>query len=101
LILDLFEQGAITLTAVRLLAPHLTAENHVAVLKSATHTSKREIEELVCRLKPRPDAPVVVRRLPTPRTVLVQPLASVSSAPYRTDGWSDFSRARRSKRCWR
>ena len=32
LILELFEQGAITLTAVRLLAPHLTAENHVAVL---------------------------------------------------------------------
>ena len=28
LILELFEQGAITLTAVRLLAPHLTAENH-------------------------------------------------------------------------
>ena len=70
-ILELFEQGAITLTAVRLLAPHLTAENHVVVLQSATHKSKREIEELVCALKPRPDAPVVVRRLPTPRAVLV------------------------------
>ena len=44
LILELFGQGAITLTAVRLLAPHLTAENHVAVLRSATHKSKREIE---------------------------------------------------------
>jgi hypothetical protein len=81
LILELFEQVAITLTAVRLLAPHLTAENHVAILKSATHKSKREIEELVCALKPRPDVAVVVRRLPTPRTVLVQPLASVTSAP--------------------
>ena len=57
LILELFEQGAVTLTAVRLLAPHLTDENHVAVLKSATHKSKREIEELVCALQPRPDAP--------------------------------------------
>ena len=47
LILELFEQGAITLTAVRLLAPHLTGPNHVAVLGSATHRSKREIEELV------------------------------------------------------
>ena len=64
LILGLFEQGTITLTAVRLLAPHLTAENHVAVLTSATHKSKREIEELVCALKPKPDAPTVVRRLP-------------------------------------
>jgi hypothetical protein len=84
LILELFERGGITLTAVRLLAPHLTAENHVAVLQSATHKSKREVEELVCALKPQPDAPVVVRRLPTPRAVLVQPLASVSSAPSAT-----------------
>ena len=50
LILELFEQSAITLTAVRLLAPHLTAENHAAVLASAQHKSKREIEELVCRV---------------------------------------------------
>ena len=84
LILELFERGAITLTAVRLLAPHVTAENHVAVLTSATHKSKREIEELVCALKPRPDAPNVVRRLPTPRAVLVQPLAPVPSAPSAT-----------------
>ena len=84
LILELFEQGAITLTAVRLLAPHLTAENHVAVLTSATHKSKREIEELVCALKPRPDAPIVVRRLPTPRAAPVQPLAPVPSAPSAT-----------------
>ena len=76
LILELFEQGAITLTAVRLLAPHLTAENHVAVLTSATHKSKREIEELACALKPWPDAPMVVRRLPTPRAVLAQTKAS-------------------------
>ena len=52
LILELFEQGAIALTAVRLLAPHLTVENHVAVLGSARHSSKREIEELVCALPP-------------------------------------------------
>ena len=84
LILELFEQGAVTLTAVRLFAPHLTIENQVAVLGSATHKSKREIEELVCALKPRPDTPVVVRRLPTPRAVVVQPLAAVPSAPSAT-----------------
>ena len=80
LILELFEQGTITLTAVRLLAPHLTAENHVAVLKSATHKSKREIEELVCVLRPKPDVPVVVRRLPAPRGELVAPSTSVQGA---------------------
>ena len=46
-ILELFEQSAITLTGVRLLAPHLTTDNHAAVLASATHKSKRQIEELV------------------------------------------------------
>jgi len=64
LILELFEQSAITLTAIRLLAPHLTAENHHKVLASARHKSKREVEVLVASLQPQPDAPVVVRKLP-------------------------------------
>jgi hypothetical protein len=63
-ILELFEQSAITLTAVRLLSPHLNAGNHAAVLASARHRSKREIEALVAALSPKPDAPVVVRKLP-------------------------------------
>ena len=54
------------------------------MLGSATHKSKREIEELVCALKPRPDTPIVVRRLPTPRAVVVQPLAAVPSVPSAT-----------------
>ena len=67
-ILELFEQSAITLTAVRLLAPHFTPANHVAVLASARHQSKRRIEELVVSLRPKPDAAVIVRRLPAGRT---------------------------------
>jgi len=80
-ILELFEQSAITLTAVRLLAPRLTAENHAAVLASAKHKSKQEIEELVCSLKPKPDAPIVVRRLPPPRAVLAAAFVSAPSPP--------------------
>ena len=76
-ILELFEQSAITLTAVRLLAPHLTANNHAAVLSAATHKSKRQVEELVSSLRPQPDAPVVVRRLPASPVV---PVASLVSA---------------------
>jgi hypothetical protein len=68
-ILDLLGQSAITLTAVRLLAPHVTAENHAAVLASARHKSRREVEELIAALRPKPDAPVIVRMLPQPRTV--------------------------------
>jgi 5-methylcytosine-specific restriction endonuclease McrA len=75
MILELFEQSAITLTAVRLLAPHLTAANHAAVLTSARHKSKREIEELAASLKPKPDAPMVVRKLPARSTTLAAPLS--------------------------
>ena len=63
-ILDLLKQSAITLTAVRLLAPHLTTENHVAVLASARHKSRREVEEITAALSPKPDAAVVVRKMP-------------------------------------
>ena len=48
-IFELVESLALTLTTVRLLAPHLTDENHRAILESARHKSKREVEELVWR----------------------------------------------------
>jgi hypothetical protein len=47
-----------------LLAPHLTIENRDALLARATHKSKREIEELVAEIAPRPDVPERVQRLP-------------------------------------
>jgi hypothetical protein len=67
-ILDLLEQSAITLTAVRLLAPHLTTENHAAVLASARHKSRRQVEEITAELNPKPDAAVVVRKMPQSRS---------------------------------
>ena len=66
-ILELLAEGALTLTTIGLLGPHLNDENHVEVLESARHKSKREIECLVARLHPRPDVPSVVRKLPTPK----------------------------------
>jgi 5-methylcytosine-specific restriction endonuclease McrA len=41
-ILAAFDEGAVTLTAVRLLAPHLTPANHRGVLARARHKAKRE-----------------------------------------------------------
>src|SRR4030095_9411013 len=52
------------LTGIALLAPHLTAENRDVLLARAVHKSKREIEELVAQIAPRPDIPGQVRRLP-------------------------------------
>src|SRR6185295_18897035 len=66
-ILDLVASGSLTLTSVRLLAPHLTAENHEVVLAKAGNRTLREIEALVAELAPRPDVPSTVRKLPGPK----------------------------------
>src|SRR5512133_1516727 len=68
-ILGLLEEGALSLTAVGLLRPHLTEENHRAVLAAARHAGKRAVEELVARLHARPDVRASVRKLPEPRQV--------------------------------
>jgi len=56
--------GRLHLSAIARLAPHLTLENRDEVLRRAAHRSKRQIEELVAELSPRPDAPARIRRLP-------------------------------------
>jgi len=64
-ILDRLASGAMSLTSVRILRPHLTPENHEAVIARACGRSRREIEALVAELAPRPDVPSSVRKLPT------------------------------------
>jgi len=63
-ILDALASGALSLTSVRMLSPHLTRENHEAVLAKARGRRRREIEALVAELAPRPDVASSVRRLP-------------------------------------
>jgi hypothetical protein len=84
-ILEMLADGRLHLSGIALLGPHLTPENAAAVLGRAAHRSKREIEELVAELDPRPDVPSVVRRLPV-RTVAVAPpreapMAATAEAP--------------------
>jgi hypothetical protein len=66
-VLELLATGALSLTTMRMLSPHLTTENHEAVLARATGRRRHEIEALVAELAPRPDVPSSVRKLPTPR----------------------------------
>ena len=54
IILKGLEDGSLTPTAVRLLAPHLTVENHEGVLKSARNKRKQAIEEIIASLNPKP-----------------------------------------------
>ncbi len=56
-VLEALESGDLTLTAVRLLAPHLTPENHGALLAAARHRSKLEIQELIASLNAGPLVP--------------------------------------------
>jgi hypothetical protein len=78
-LLDMLADGRLHLSSVARIAPHLTAANRDAVLARAVHKSKREIEELVAELAPRPDATAFVRRLPEPR--LHRAASPTSSAP--------------------
>jgi len=75
IILDMLARGSVNLTAVRLLAPHLTPANHREVLESVRGKRKLEVEEIVARLSPRPDVPPSVRRLPAQPTASTAPAA--------------------------
>ena len=66
-VMDLLIEGAITLTTVTLLGRHLTAENHAALLESARHKSKADVEMLVATLQPQSDVPSSVRKVPAPK----------------------------------
>jgi len=80
-ILSMLADGRLHLTAVAMLAPHLTPENRDVLLLRATHRTKRAIEELLAELAPRPDAPTLVRRLPEKRASAVPSPARLPVAP--------------------
>ena len=68
--------------------PHLTRENREALLERASHRSKRQVEEQIAEIAPRPDVPAMVRKLPERRTLegVVQALAPVPTLELRPDG---------------
>ncbi|MGH9162716.1 MAG: hypothetical protein ACRD2X_22340, partial [Vicinamibacteraceae bacterium] len=84
-ILERLAEGTISLATVNLLAAHLTVENHVPLRDEASQRSKREVEEIVARLRPRPDVPNTVRKLPAPTSpppaAAVRRTTAVSAAP--------------------
>src|SRR5688500_4804368 len=60
LALRLFARGDLTLTAITLLAPYLTPENHELLLREAVGKSKRDVSMIVARLNPQPSIPATV-----------------------------------------
>jgi hypothetical protein len=79
MLLGMLRDGRMHLSGIAMLAPLLTRDNRDALLARATHRSKRQIQELVAELSPRPDAPSVMRKLPQKRQ------ASVPGAPQGQD----------------
>ena len=98
LLLTMLADGRLHLTAIAKLAPHLTLENREALLKRAAHRSRREIEELVAELSPRPDVPAVMRKLPDRRDGTTSPFprlgpdTEVPSLGRRAEGGASLDR---------
>ena len=81
-LLDMLAAGAMTVSSIRLIAPHLTPDNHTAVLARAGGRSLKATEELVAELAPKPDAPTIVEKLPTPsREPMLLPIFDGVAAP--------------------
>ncbi len=74
------------LAGARLLASHLTPENHLDLLAEAAGKSKKQIDELIAKLFPKPPAPASIRKLPErsvfplsiPSTPMVSTLPAVA-----------------------
>lgn len=67
MVAERLKDGALTLTSVTLLRPHLDPDNAEALIANALHKSRREVEQQMAGLAPKPEVKAVVRRLPEPR----------------------------------
>ena len=86
-VIDALRSRRVHLTGLRLLVPHLIAENCEEVLARAAGKSKRDVEELVARLAPQPPVAALVRKVlaarMTPVSAPVLPMAAAPAPPPR------------------
>jgi 5-methylcytosine-specific restriction endonuclease McrA len=85
LILPMLRDGRLHLSGVARLAPHLTDENARHLLERAAGLTKREVEEMLAEIAPRPDAVTIVRKLPE----RLAPTAPTDSTRGRVDAPGD------------
>jgi 5-methylcytosine-specific restriction endonuclease McrA len=104
--LEMLARGELHMTALRLLAPVLTASN-THLLKEVCFKSKQEVREVIAKHFPAPDVADSMRRLPQPRStslshepqpavlsqlssaIPVQPSAQLASSPHHPIQTSD------------
>lgn len=85
ILLKYLAEGVVNLTTICLTAAYLTAENHVALLESARHQSKRAVEELVASLRPQPAVADKIRKVPTNAASPNDALAALSASQNMID----------------
>lgn len=93
-ILGELADGSLTLTAVCLLGPVLSDDNHDRLVAAARHKSKREVELLVASERPQPAVPSSVRKLPV-RTTATQAQRLLPSLPTRRNATAKTTRSER------
>ena len=80
LVLELLGDGGVNLTAIKLLAPHFTEDNHAHLLERVRGKKKRAVEALVAQLSPKPDVPERLRKLPTKRSPIAEVMLASQGA---------------------
>jgi len=78
MLLEMLRDGRLHLSGIGKLAPHLTEENFGKLLARAAYKTKRQIEELLVEISPKPDVPPVIRKLPE------RPATAPPQAPAQT-----------------
>jgi len=79
IILERLAEGSVNLTTAGLLVPELTPTNHRKLLDAARYKGKREVQELIARLRPKSPVPSIVRKLTTADMSPVQIAAPVAA----------------------
>lgn len=95
-VLDLLADGSLNLATLRRLAPHLTVENHTAILAEAKGLSRRHVELLIARLAPQPDVPCSIRKVSVPASSepsLAPPHATTEALAPRTPSLAAIGRS--------
>ncbi|MGH9460437.1 MAG: HNH endonuclease [Vicinamibacteria bacterium] len=84
-LLEMLSDGRLHLSAIAKLAPCLTEANRETLLARAVGKSKRQVEELVAELAPKPDVPATMRKLPERELGPDRRLTKLSSATTLND----------------
>ena len=83
-LLDAVEAGELHLTGLLMIGPHLTLDNHAAVLARAKYRTKKELTKLVRDLNPLPQVPDCIQPLGAEREPVLSP---------RNPSWEQFAAA--------